>query len=170
MTQDVLGDARVQASDIQRTLVRLRGSTATEGTTAAGRHHAALVTAATHRRSDRGRDRIGVLRNMERRGRQVRRVRAGVLAILVARRTRVGLRRRWELARGRGRTVVSHLCELVALGCLTEEQKTATNGRCIAPRAFLGSANPTEDTATADDCLDAYFSEREENSSSARLF
>lgn len=116
LTQDVLGDARVQASNVQRTLVRLRGGAATKGASAARGHHAALVAAASHRGSDRGRDRIGVLRNMQRRGRHVRRVLASILAILVAR--RAGVRLRWgrELTRGRGRTVISHLCE----GCCVE--------------------------------------------------
>lgn len=109
LAQDVLGDPGVQATHIQGTLVRLRSSATTEGGTAAGGHDAALVAAATHRGSDCGRDRVGVLRNMQGRGRHVRRVRASVLAVLVAGRARVGLRRRRELARGRGGTVISHL-------------------------------------------------------------
>lgn len=107
LAQDLLGDARVQATNIQRTLVGLGSGTTTERAAAAGRDDAALIAAGAHRRGDGGRDGVSVLRDVKRRGRHMSRVRASVLAVLVARGARVGLRGR-DLTRGRRRTVVSH--------------------------------------------------------------
>jgi hypothetical protein len=110
LAENILGDARIQASNIERTLVGLGGRATTERAAAAGRDDAALVAARAHRGGDGSRDRVRVLRNMQRRRRHVGGILASVLAVLVARSARVGLRGRRELARGRGRTVVSHVC------------------------------------------------------------
>lgn len=109
LAQDVFCDAGVQASNIQSTLVRLRSSAATERAAAGRRHNAALVAASAHRRGDRGRDRVRVLRDVQRGRRHVGGVRGSVLAVLVAWSTGVRLGRGRQLTRGRGRSVVSHI-------------------------------------------------------------
>lgn len=63
LTQDFLSHSLVQSANVEGTLVGLRGG-ATEATCAGGRHDASLVGGSG--RSDSGRDRVGVLRDMKR--------------------------------------------------------------------------------------------------------
>lgn len=93
LSQDILGDTRVQAADIEGTLIRLGRSTTGERT-AAGRRHDLV---AAHGRGDGRGNRIVVRRDVERRGRHMG-VRA--IAVLVARGSCVGLRGRGKLASG----------------------------------------------------------------------
>lgn len=93
LSQDILGDTRIQAADIEGTLIRLGRSTTRERTTAGRRHD--LVAA--HGRGDGRGDRVVVGRNVERRGGHMG-VRA--IAVLVARGSCVGLRGRGKLASG----------------------------------------------------------------------
>lgn len=93
LSQDILGDARIQAADIERTLVRLWGG-ATRERTPAGRRHDLV---AAHRRGDGCGNRIVVGRNVKR-----RRWHVGVrsIAILITRGSCVGLRGRGKLTSG----------------------------------------------------------------------
>jgi hypothetical protein len=102
LTQNFLGHSLVQSANVEGALVRLRGG-ATEATCAGGRHDTSLV-----RRSGRGdssRDRVGVLRDMERwRGHRL-----AILASFKARGASTSLRRRRQLARVGGSTSVGHI-------------------------------------------------------------
>lgn len=91
LSQDVLGNTRVQATDVQCALVGLGGGATWEWTTARRGHD--LV--ATHGRCDGGGDRIVVGRDVKRRRGHVG-VRA--IAVLVTRGSCVGLRGRGKLA------------------------------------------------------------------------
>lgn len=106
LAKNVLGNTRVEATDVESALVGLRSGAAAERTTTGGRNDAALV-AATQGRGDRGRDGVRVLRNMERRGWHMGGV-LTILAILIARSTRIRLRRRGKLASALVGTVISH--------------------------------------------------------------
>lgn len=101
LTQNILGDTGIQATDIQGPLVRLwRGATRKWAPAGRGQD---LV--ATHGRGDSGRDWVGVGGDMQRRRRHVG-VRATVLGVIVARSSSIGLRRRGKLASGNTR--ISH--------------------------------------------------------------
>lgn len=121
LAKNILCNTGVEPTDIERSLIRLGCHAAGEGTGAGGRHHAALV--AGHGRGDGGRDGVRVLRNVQRRRRHVCRVGLAILAILEARSASIGLGRRRQLARGRGRSVLSHLVgryDFVELRCGVE--------------------------------------------------
>jgi hypothetical protein len=90
LLQDVLGNSRIQATDVESSLVRL-GSCATDEATSRGRGG---DTRNRHGRSDRGRDRVGVLGDDHRREGRGRHVAAGSRTVLSGRRSRWGLARR----------------------------------------------------------------------------
>jgi hypothetical protein len=101
LTQNFLGHSLVQSTDIESTLVRLRGG-ATKATCAGGRHNASIVGGSG--RSDSSRDRVGVLRDMKRR----RGHRLAILTSFIARGASTSLRRR-QLAWVGGSTSVGHV-------------------------------------------------------------
>ena len=110
LTQHILRHPLVETPHVECALVRLGSGTSSEATSAAGRHD---VVYAGHGRGDGGRDRVGVLWDVQRRRRHVSLV---GLAILVARRPRIGLR--GEL-RGGSSTVghgVSRACVVNRVG------------------------------------------------------
>ena len=110
LSQDVLGDAGVEAANVESALVGLGSSAAAEGVAGAGgRHDAARITVPTHGRRNRRRDGIGVLGNVQRRRRHVCGIRVVVLTVLVTGRTCVWLRWRGELSGGGRRASVSHV-------------------------------------------------------------
>lgn len=90
LSQDILGDSRVQTTDVQRALVGLRGGAARERATAGRRHD--LI--ATHGRGDGSRYRIRVGWDVQRWRRHVG---IGAVAIFVARSSSTGLRGRRKL-------------------------------------------------------------------------
>lgn len=105
LTQDILGNTLIQASHVQRPLVRLGGSTAAESPSATGRHN---LIDPRHGRGNGSRNRVVVLRDMEGRRGHVRRVRLAILAVLVAWSSSVRLGRGGQLRRVRSRSVVRH--------------------------------------------------------------
>lgn len=104
LSQDVLGNTRVQAADIKGALVGLGGGATREWTAAGGRHE--LVGA--HGRGDGSGNRVVVGRNMKGRRRHVG---ARAIAVLVTRGSCVGLRGRGKLASGN--TSVGHDARLL---------------------------------------------------------
>lgn len=103
LAQHVLSDPSVQATDVERALVRLRRSASGEGTT---RRHQSTLVPTSHGRCNGGRDRVGVLGNVQRR--RGHGTGLTVLRVVEARRTSIGLGRGRQLsARGRS-SVVSH--------------------------------------------------------------
>lgn len=105
LAQNILRDTRVQATDVESSLVRLGRRAPGEGTAAGGRHD--LVT--RHGRGDRGRNRVRVGRDVERRGRHVGV--GAILTVLVAWSPSTGLGRRRKLASRRNS--VCHAEQLV---------------------------------------------------------
>ena len=103
LTQNILSDARVQTTNIQGSLVGLRGGAANEGTGTAGGCH----IIAGHGRGDSGRNWIGVGRDVQRRRRHVALVGGAVLTIFVSGSTSIGLRGRRQL--GARSNVIGHL-------------------------------------------------------------
>lgn len=104
LAQDVLSNTRVQASDVQRSLVRLGRSPARSIASSAGGGH----DTTRHGRADRGRDGVGVLWDDHRGERRRRHVllSAALLAI-VARGSSGG---RWRRQVGTRRCRVGHGC------------------------------------------------------------
>lgn len=80
MLQDILCDTRVETSNIESSLVWLRSGPTHKSTSAGGGHHAPR-----HRRSDRRRNRVGVLRDHHWRTRRWRQVRGIGLTIALGR-------------------------------------------------------------------------------------
>jgi len=111
LTKNIFGNTRVESSHVQGALVRFRCSTTGKRAAAArGKDPAALVTATAERGGDSSRDRVGVLRDVQRRRRQMRWIRRGILTILVTRRASIWLGRgRQRGAAGGGGTAVSHV-------------------------------------------------------------
>ena len=101
LAQDIFGHALVETADVQRTLVRLGRGTSSS----TGRRQNATVDAGL-RRSDRGRDRVVVGRNLKRR----RLVGNGALSVLRGFETRGASRhlRRRHLGRVGRTSIVSH--------------------------------------------------------------
>jgi hypothetical protein len=97
LTKNILRNARVESTDVKRPLVRFGSHTAGESTRAVWGHHTALI--AGHGGGNSRRDRVRVLRNVQRRRRHVSRVGLAILAAFEARSARVGLRRRRQLSR-----------------------------------------------------------------------
>lgn len=98
LTKDIFCYTRVQSSDVERPLVRLRCRSTGEGTSATRRHHATALIAAAHRGRDCRRDGVGVLRDVKRWRRQMRSVALIVLPILIPRGSSIRQRRGWELS------------------------------------------------------------------------
>lgn len=90
LSQDILGDSRVQTTNVQRTLVGFGGGAAGKGATAGRRHD--LVAA--HGRGNGGRDRVRVGWDVQRWRRHVG---IGTVAIFVPRSSSIGLRGRRKL-------------------------------------------------------------------------
>lgn len=109
--EDILSHPGVQTTDVESSLVRLRGRPAHKPTRAGRRHHVP-----GHRRGDGGRDRVGILRNHHgraRRRRHVGRIRRSVTLRAIVMLSG-GSRRSLRDVRGsRGGNVISH-CEKTA--------------------------------------------------------
>lgn len=111
LAQDILRDAGIKAADIQGALVGLGGG-ATRERAPTGRGHDLV---AAHGRGDGSRNRVGVGRNVQRRGRHVS-VRAPILRrVIVTGRSSVGLGRWRKLASGNTRISHGEFEGLVAL-------------------------------------------------------
>ena len=145
LSQDVLGDPRVKAADVESALVRLGGGATAEGVAGAGgRHDAARVTVPTHRRRNRRRDGIGVLRDVQRRRRHVCGIRVIVLTVLVTGRACVCLRWRGKLSGGGRRANVSHVGEMVEdLVEINEQSGDGDDWGTSSAETLLGEAGPT---------------------------
>jgi hypothetical protein len=128
LTEDILGDTGIKSANIESPLIRLGRGTAGKWAGATRRHQAAFVTSASHRRSDSGRDGICILRDMQRRGRQMARSTL-VLTILVARSANIGL---WRRRQGRSRDV-GHVVDddglPVEVGCRMQEKARASGAQ-----------------------------------------
>lgn len=102
LAQHVFRHTRIEATNIQSSLVRLGRCSSREGPPTAGRHDAARVVDTRHGRRDGGRDRVRILRDVQRRGGDVRAIALAVLGIVEAGGSSVRLRRRRQLScRGR---------------------------------------------------------------------
>ena len=118
LAKNVFRDPRVQSSHVQRALIWLWSGAAHESTSAVGGHHLAR-----HGRSHCGRNRVGILRDHDRRQRWRRHV--GRIGLAVACRTVVltlagGPNRAWR--RGKGGRILSVLRHCVERVIKTEEK------------------------------------------------
>ena len=89
LAQNILRDPLVEAAHIERPLVRLGGGAASEAARTAGRQD---IIDARHGGGDCRRNRVCILRDVERRRRHVGRVGLAILPILVARSASIRLR------------------------------------------------------------------------------
>ena len=106
LTENILCDTLVEAANVQSTLVRFGGSTS-ESSSTCRRHQSTLI--GRKGRGNRSRDRVGILRDMQRRRREVGCIGLAILVAVEARGARIGLGRWWQLAGVGGSAGISHL-------------------------------------------------------------
>jgi hypothetical protein len=107
LTQNILSDSRIKASDIQSALVRLRGGSAHKSPSAIGRHNTPILP---HGRCDCRWYGVRILwdDNRGKRGWRHMGVCLSIMPVLITRRTGSRLRRRRQLSGRKGGDVFGH--------------------------------------------------------------